>query len=322
MKQGFMLIEVLLSTAIGAVLMMLLLASLDQINRLSLWSNDMMDRTIVGFSDCHQLERDLSGVFIPSYVNKNHALFECSVSEKNRLARLTFVTTNTLFVHSGCNPRIVRVMYRLIEDKKHKKESGRTTYLLMRQESENLDPQVFDKKNSTIRPYVVARLVRTCTVSLIKIKKDEQGKQTIEEKAEWPEKKEGKKEVVAAEDKKQAKETDEELQLPTLVTFTIELDDVKGKRPVRFSTSVVLIAPEEKPKSAQQLPAPAQTEQEKSNPAEKAEKAEKSVSAAQGSSVVPGLSENKIAMDTSKITLSFLKGMNLNITTVAHNGAK
>lgn len=244
---GFALIEVLLSSAIAAMLSLLLFGILDQVNRLTTWSNSTMNKTIIGISIYNQLERDLAGAFVPEHVPREHALFECTEKEE-MLQSLSFVTTNTVFTHTSCAPRMVRVVYRLLEDEKIKKETGKVTYLLTRQESPELDPKVFEAKNDkSIRSYVVARGIARCTATFLRVQITEEGKRTTEKSAIWPLKKDAEEQKMNSVQQSEKKDKDQPpLLLPVLAQINIYLDAGARKKPLLFTMSTAIFASEPK----------------------------------------------------------------------------
>ena len=94
-------------------------------------------------------------------------IFFASNSKDGMLDTLTFITTNSLQPYWGAKtgkyvPRCVRVTYRLREDKQQSK--GKTKqYVLLRQESENLDPaKTPEPEAAQWHRFMVADRVRSC----------------------------------------------------------------------------------------------------------------------------------------------------------------
>lgn len=175
MKQvpGFMLLELLVATVIAALIGTALFTSFGLINRYVVAVDDYTDETIRLATMYQQLEKDLSGAFIPvaarlepekpaapapapqaqavagktpekeKPVEKKEVkpithIFHGLNKDKN-LDVLSFITDNSLQVywsaHAGKpKPRVVRVVYRLVKDK-----DAKDVFSLVRQEGIELD---------------------------------------------------------------------------------------------------------------------------------------------------------------------------------------
>jgi len=185
---GFILIEVLLASALAAIIGVLLLASFDQINKSVMSVDSLIDvhsrATLVG----RQMEHDIAGAFIPledtkNYVEKEDEKAPSSVPEQKTLDKifygssrdgqlniLTFITNNPLQVYwsddiGQAKPCIVRVVYRLEHDG-IEKDPKKNSYKLMRQESTNLEFGDFSKDaTSSIRAYELARDIKKLSIS-------------------------------------------------------------------------------------------------------------------------------------------------------------
>jgi len=176
---GFVLIELLLATAISAMLGAVLFSAFTQINRLIARTEVIMNVYTKAALLQHQLETDLQGAFVPiraQHIKKNNkkndkkseapkkqsAFAKASadrekkplthvfygVNKEGNLDTLTFITSNPLQVYVGqktgkAKPRIARIVYRLEPDEQ---EEG--SYILRRQEAYNLDFNAFKKDSS------------------------------------------------------------------------------------------------------------------------------------------------------------------------------
>lgn len=111
------------------------------------------------------------------------------VSKDGMLDYLTFITNNPLAMYwsaksGSARPRVVRVVYRLEEDKNAAVKSKKS-YKLIRQESQNLEFSAFAPGKEGIREYVIADGIKEMKVSYRAFIEQKQ-----EEKKEAPRKKE------------------------------------------------------------------------------------------------------------------------------------
>jgi type II secretory pathway component PulJ len=150
MKHAFTLLEVVIGTLLSALLATALFNSFWQSNRTLMLVDDYTDFDTTQALLVTQLERDLLGtVFLVEYKEDKKKQKKIMPLEKsfyatnndNRFELLTFITTNPLLTASGEKPRLVRIIYRLKEDKEHK-----GSFILTRQESTDLDFDALEKK--------------------------------------------------------------------------------------------------------------------------------------------------------------------------------
>lgn len=149
MRQGFILIEIMIASVIAGLLATGLLSTIMQVNQLQQTINTItsIDGRLAILQQ--QLERDIMGAFVPTQVDliqtqtgkKEESrkpldqIFEgISKGKGERLDYLTFITSNPLEIFFGIKkialkPRVARVVYRLIPDARRK-----NSYLLTRQE--------------------------------------------------------------------------------------------------------------------------------------------------------------------------------------------
>jgi type II secretory pathway pseudopilin PulG len=146
MKQGFVLLELLISILIAAFVSTGLLSTIFQISKLQQTVNTMS--SVYGRVAIlqNQMERDVMGAFVPAQVDviqtstlkadqpKPIEKIFYGTSKGERLDVLTFITSNPLEIFLGVKdakikPRVARVVYRLVPDEKRK-----NSYVLMRQE--------------------------------------------------------------------------------------------------------------------------------------------------------------------------------------------
>jgi hypothetical protein len=215
MKQGFILIEVLIAAAIASIIGVALFTSLYQINRLSVVVDNYADVWTKAAIAHRQLEKDILGIFIPIAAQKivekkkenapvgkekkeqetpeqkteqkkepvkvvTHVFY--GVNKEDVLYTLTFITNNPMQVYWGAKagkakPCIARVVYRLVKDKNEKK-----SYTLMRQEGYDLYFDAYKKGDTKdIRQYPMIDGIKQMSVSY-----------GVEEKEEKDDKKENK----------------------------------------------------------------------------------------------------------------------------------
>ncbi len=188
MKQGFMLIELIIATLIASMVAGVLLAALFQSGRVQTSVDTIIDLSVRVGVVSNQLEKDLSGVFIPVQAQEKKQVLNTpkvssekqeiqkevekkapkpiekifySTNKNGQLDTLTFITNNPLAVYVGkdvgvVKPKVVRVQYSL-KPENEKKDS----YALFRQESMELDVENY--KNVT--PYEVIGGIKKCTMT-------------------------------------------------------------------------------------------------------------------------------------------------------------
>lgn len=213
MKQGFMLIELIIATLIASLIAGVLFAMLFQSARVQSSVDNVIDlSTRVGVIS-NQLEKDLSGAFIPaqsldtslagtlgtSGKDKNDKQQDeqkaaqnvpakekpkvidkifYSTNKNGQLDTLTFITNNPLVVYVGkdvgvVKPKIARVQYTL-KPETNKKDS----YALFRQESTELDLE----KYKNVTSYEVIGGIKKCTVTFTaRIPKQQDKQQSSEQ---------------------------------------------------------------------------------------------------------------------------------------------
>lgn len=278
MKQGFVLIEVLLAAAIATVIGAALFTSLYQINRFTTIVDYYADVWTKASIVHRQIEKDLLGVFIPiaaekpsdkkegkepgSSDKKNQEKKELDQSAKKEpikivthvfygvnkesvLDTLTFITDNPMQVYWGAKagkakPRIARVVYRLIKDKESK-----ASYTLTRQEGYDLYFDAYKESDGKdMRQYPLIDGIKQMTVSYGIEDKDAEEDNAQEKKVKkitYKIIKEWKKEdnQKKQEDKENKKK---DIQLPAFVLIKLNLWDQQKKRDAYFEFKIPLIA--------------------------------------------------------------------------------
>lgn len=281
MKQGFILIEVLLAAVIAAMIGAALFTSLYQITRFTTVVDNYADVWTKASIAHRQMEKDLLGVFIPVAAEKapekkkeegakndkekkeqeapqpkkepiklvNHVFY--GVNKESVLDTLTFITDNPMQVYWGARagkakPRIARVVYRLIKDKNEK-----NSYTLMRQEGYDLYFDAYKEASSKdMRQYPMIEGIKQMAVSYGVVEKEDQSDQKEDKaKEKKPQKikykvlKEWKKEDKGDQKKEEGKESKKkEIELPAFVLIKLTLWDQQKKRDVYFEFKIPLIA--------------------------------------------------------------------------------
>jgi type II secretory pathway component PulJ len=264
MKQGFMLIELIIATLIASLIAGLLFAMLFQITLVQTSVDNVIDLSVrVGVVE-NQLEKDLTGCFVPKQAEESSSAKAMadtskdvkkvepegdkketakliqkifySTNKNGQLDTLTFITNNPLVVYAGkdvgvAKPKAVRVQYTLTPEE-HKKDS----YALLRQESMELDLE----KYKNVTPYEVIGGIKKCTVTFTaRIPKQQDNKQQASEQNsskvlyeyktlnEW-----------VSEQKKEDKESKDKSEFPRIpysVEMKLTLWDLQEKKEKEFT---------------------------------------------------------------------------------------
>lgn len=184
MKPGFTLLEIILATALAAMISVALIFMLQQMNGTLTRVDNISGLHMRAALLQNQMERDIMGAFAPADFSVTSTTSETPQEgpkkiEKifwgdNTLEMLTFITNNPLPVYWGKRsgkpqPKIVRVMYRLVPDHKHAQ-----AYTLMRQEGDNLDANAYALDDTKIRAYAMVEGIRSIRIDYtVLIKKEE-----------------------------------------------------------------------------------------------------------------------------------------------------
>lgn len=261
-QNGYVILEVLISTVIAAVLSTGLMTTIMQITDVQTVVDSVT--SIYGRATIFQsqLEKDLMGAFVPAQYDLiqtktgaqkdkvkpvDKIFWGESKGKGGRLDYFTFITTNPLEIFFGVKdvklkPRVARVVYRLMPDSRQK-----NSYVLWRQEG--YSDLHFDRfkqdAQGEMRSYPMIDGIQELSVKFILIEEKETGK---------GEKKEGEKRKVSYiykrlpswkdVEKKQEKEKKKEgsgpemrpyPKLPQQVEFTLSLWDASYKKHRTFS---------------------------------------------------------------------------------------
>lgn len=298
MKRGFTLIELLIALAIGGMVITFLFNSYFQTSQVVSRIDTAIDITTRATIIKHQLEKDIMGAFVPVQAEpepekdpqpprpgqqkeppkkpkKTLEKVFYGINKGSNLDVLTFITNNPMSAYwskqmGKAQPKIARVVYRLVED-------GKNSFKLLRQEDTDLEFNAYSD-STKIRAYEVAEGIKELKTTYIAVQKKTEdikptspGKQqmvkeekTSEKTSEWNIKKEdGKK----ADEQKQTipnivqielslwnsdaheRATTYEFSIPILPNFTKKPKKQKKKPEVSPEVKKLLKEHEEKKKT-------------------------------------------------------------------------
>lgn len=295
MKSGFTLLEFLLATALAAMLSVFLLSSLWSINRYVYLIDDLTGLDEKAALINTQLERSLSGAFIPVQAVDDQQqeaapqaeapnpkapqpnvpekkeepkellkkIFFSENKDKN-LSYITCITNNPLEVYWGeqwgrAVPRIARVMYRLEQEKLPNKQK-KLSYKLVRKEAYELDAGQFDT-SSSIKSYDLVVGIKSCTIVFGYFK------ESAEE-----EKKESKPELLTADqwdsDAKRSQKETQQSPIPQYAKISYELWDSSYKRSRTYTYVIYITGGQPAPAKAQKNKSPQDEKKNEKPPAQ------------------------------------------------------
>ncbi|OQA36457.1 MAG: hypothetical protein BWY54_00019 [Candidatus Dependentiae bacterium ADurb.Bin331] len=250
-RHGFSLIELVVAVAIAGMIMTALFQSYFLLNRVAGFLDGVIDRDLRISIMQNQLERDLAGVFIPVQAFKQpepkkevqekktdekqelvpetkqqekpkqlERIFIGNEKDKN-MSVLSFITVNPVNVYEKDKgiipkPRVVRVVYRLTEDKQQK-----NSFILTRQESTDLSFESFESKTAQkIKSFEIARSIKTIRIEYLQRdekQKDDAKKIEYKTFTQWPKPEE-------------RSEKEQKPQMPDFVKVEIILFDERMQR--------------------------------------------------------------------------------------------
>lgn len=305
MKKGYILLEVLVASAISSFILAMVTTVVYQVNnsfsRMS--SVSSIDSRILLVQ--HQMEKDLSGAFIlqvrkekkrapkkeiqkpktASTKNQNNQekntkqqqqkQFEnvplknafLSRNKGENLDLLTFITTNPIAMYNIAKPRIARVVYTILPDKVGRKEPP--SFKLVRKEGLQLDFDVFVE--SGVRSYQLIKNIRSISVDYIVAVKKEQEQAAPaggqQQSRQNVKQQEGQKPEYKTFTQWTAKEIEStKKQKPDFCTIKIELWDDKKKTSDMVEFSIYMLQGEQKEIQKQQKPKKTPTVKDKQQP--------------------------------------------------------
>lgn len=269
MKQGFILLEVIIASAIAAMLSMMLLSSVTQLHRSASSVRSLMSVDVRFMLFFRQSVRDVSGALVPLVAKKTEQKEEAQKIElipiehvfttgENTSAReLSFITTNVLPSYSTGKPHLVRVTYRMEPDPEHQ-----GSYRILRSESYDLVYQKSDTKKSETHTLIDG--VKDLSLEFMALVEDkkEAGDQTSQQTTVATPKK---KKIVVKQ--WPSEEIDKKILLPDYVMLSLTLWNDRYTRETKVAYTLPIIAvPKipETPKTAEQAKPPLLTD--KKNP--------------------------------------------------------
>jgi len=267
MKSGFILLEIIIAIALGSLIGLAVFSTFFQVNRAYNTADRVIAFDVRATTVQHQLERDISGAFVPFVVEGQKTVTtvtqvtvkdktgtkiaqkkeqEKEVQEKpldkafyvelqdNLLALFSFITSNPMHVYGKQKPRIARVTYSLVPEKQ--RGGGEKTYTLFRQESSDLLFKKLKEKGERGSELVmrVGRMSLEFTAKPAKQKEDNQKKKDEKEKEQ-----EAKYETFSTWGPQEIKKLKREL--PNIVTTTITFWDVPRKRKKKFVFKTAIV---------------------------------------------------------------------------------
>ena len=246
MKSGFTLIELVIGLFISSIMLVSLYTIFYITGRVIKSSEDIVSHDIHIAILGHQLEHDIDGIFAPSSTTitttqpspqtaneqkptdqkestpKEIKDIFISANDKDGMLRtLSFITVNPLQTYHKEGPasRMVRVVYKLAPNE------DKTSLILTRQESTNLDLKAFEIKGAQgIRAYELNDRIKSIEVEFKYPEQKEEKKETKEETQE--QQKVAYVTVKEWTSEQQPKEKKPVPQIPQFIIFTITLWDI------------------------------------------------------------------------------------------------
>lgn len=254
-RSGFMLIEVLVATAIATLLSAVLFTAYTFINQATVsieTRTDLQERTLLL---TQQLTRDITGACFLRYPEKKPAASSATsgtgttpqpftkifygTHTDDHMSLLTFITNNPLPAYwssqaGKAKPTLARVVYRLESEPVtavHKK----TSYALKRQESYTLDFDAFAHDAATpIRSYTVVKGIKNLKLTYGSLTEKE-STDTAQPRVEYT--------SSTSWDKEKDQKKKKSPSLPNDVTVTVELWDNLQQR-TKTTTTIIPIIPD------------------------------------------------------------------------------
>lgn len=284
MKPGFSLIEIIIATAISAILSLILYNAFSQTNRLVQRVRSLMEDTSDTLSSYAQLEKDFSAIFRPIFEEIKKATpppaqppaagqaqtpppapkketpkqkkpdivpFK-TTKEGDKLSAISFVTTNAFSILNEATPRPVRVTYKF----KSQEGAQKKLYTLVREEApydQKAESSDGGKTSSPAKPahaYALVRNIKTFSAKFSAYDCQEDSKELVS-LSEWG---------TDEQKKKCPKHT-----IPQFVEITWDVVDLMTEREHSYTVAVSIPAancPELIEPESTQLPAQATTQQQ------------------------------------------------------------
>lgn len=276
MKHGFTLIELLVVLTLTAFLLPMLFTSLYQCTEFKKRVDTLVDIHMRIGVAANQLEKDLMGAFVPVQADKKDAekkeiekIF-FSVHKDKQLQTLSFISNNPVQAYVGqkvgkIKPKIVRTHYTIQPEEDHP-----SSYILMRQESEDLDAESY-KDYKKILPTELLHGIKSfsCVFTACIEKKKEDKKQLDAQATEQSQKPDYEYKIVSewSSEKKESEKTNSTPWplIPCRVVCTIVLWDIDYTQEHKYTVIADILIDDAIAKQEQQKPdAQKQVAQEKS----------------------------------------------------------
>ncbi len=209
-KPGFSLIELVIAAAVSSILALALYNAFSQTTQ----TVERIDRLINYDTQIpliyNQLEKEISAAVVPGEPEKKEKKTDqatvpaapkldekkeekkpeqlkkvfYSTHEKDLLKLLTFITTTPLNIYNTVSPRLVRIVYRLEQEK----TPGEPSFRLLRQESNNLDYKIFEgDEGKKIRSYEVVKGLKKFGITFLVLSGDQKEEAELQKFKTWAE---------------------------------------------------------------------------------------------------------------------------------------
>lgn len=279
-KSGFVLLEIIISIALGSLVMAGLFSSFFQINKAYKSVDDVAGIDTKASLLQYQMDRDISGVSVPfiltsmketSSESKEQAIFDeknkgvqveqkkeeieaipmeksfYATAQGENLNLLSFVSSNPLSVYDKAKPRIVRITYQLIPEENIDKEIS--SYRLLRSESSNLsfsESSESGVNKEVVQTYELASGIQDFSADFIvkpkKTKQEELGEKQTENE-------QGGKEVSYEQFRTWADEEVKKVNrtIPHIVKLSVSFWEKLSKKSKKFSFTFLIVSDDVSP---------------------------------------------------------------------------
>lgn len=284
MRSGFTLIELVVGLLISSIILLALYSSFYVTGKVIKASDDIINIDVHLAIVAHQLENDISGIFVPLQLSSTTTTtiatspqqpaaptktpeqekespqkeikdIFISSNKDTSLQLLSFITNNPLQMYhkEGPTSRMVRVVYKLVPNE------DKTSFALTRQEATNLDLKDFEIKGKQgIRAYELTQNIKSLQVEY---RYPETTKQEEKKESNEPNPKDTKPEQqpIAFKAVKEwgkenvpAKEKESLPKIPQFVSFTFELWDLHHRQSQTFILNYAIASFNQSPPQTEQ----------------------------------------------------------------------
>ncbi len=269
MRSGFILLEIIIAIALGSMIGASLFTSFFQVNNAYKVADRIIDVDMRACTVQNQLERDISGVFVPAVFikqketktttkktvikgdkktvstkkekekEKKEEPLEKAFYAQNKEGKFSFlscVTSNPLQVYGEAKPRVARVLYQLVEQAGNLR--GPKSYKLVRQESLNLNFKV-PQKEKDAKGYELSRNIKSISAEYIVIPQKKE-KNAKEGQKKEPSKEKSDYKIFKQWGPEQIKKANR--NIPHFVNITISFWDRSKKKAKKFIFKMLIAA--------------------------------------------------------------------------------